>query len=69
MIEKEKNIIEDFINSPNYFNLENKYWELVDAVKNLYNSYNRKQIVINALLKEIQLYEEQNTGDHIPRID
>ena len=69
MTEKEKDIIEDFINTPNYFNLDNKYWELVDAVKNLYNSYNRKQIVINALLKEIKLYEEQHIGDHIPRID
>lgn len=69
MTEKEKNIIEEFINNTDYFNIDNKYCELVEAVKNLYNSYNRKQIVIEALLKEIKLYGEQHTGDHIPRID
>ena len=68
MTEKEKNIIEEFINNK-YFNIDMNYWELVDAIRNLYNSYNRKQIIIKSLLKEIKLYEEQHTGDHIPRID
>ena len=49
MTEKEKNIIEEFINKPEYFNLDNKYWELYEAVKDLYNCYNRKQIIIKTL--------------------
>ena len=69
MTEYDKNIIEDFINNTNYFNIDMNYWELVDAVRNLYNSYNRKQTIIKTLLKEINLYGEQHTGDHIPRID
>lgn len=69
MTEEEKIIIEEFINNTDYFNIDMNYWELVEAVKNLYNSYNRKQIVIKTLLKEINLYGEQHTGDHIPRID
>lgn len=53
MAEEEKNIIEEFINKPEYFNIDNKYWKLVEAVKHLYNSYNG----------------EQHSGNHIPRID
>lgn len=85
MTESGKKIIKEFINNPDYFNIDSKYWELVYAVKDLLNSYNRKEIIINTLLKENgelqkerkyynKMYEETNNmflqnDNHIPHID
>lgn len=69
MTKEDKKLIEQFIKKPEMFNMDYKYWEFHDVVKNLYYSYNRKQQIIEELLKVINNSNSWNIEDHIPRID